>query len=161
VHTNSELPIWSITAVYRDNVLLPVYSLKKSCFQCVDWKGEVARDRVAQNAMQNRVTGPSNHLPTAEVTGVSTLGPTEPLTKTMAADDEMGRLIAAVTNMATSQPPIPFGTRFLLTSETVKGGQGIVVFARGGDAAMRPYAIKCAPITLGRVPIQMQLYWMY
>lgn len=105
----------------------------------------VAKDGVAQNDKQNRVTLATNQLPTAAVTGVSSLGSTESLPRTLAAKDEKGRLIAAVTNMAASQPPIPFGSRFLLTSDIVEGGQGIIVFARGNNAAMRPYAIKCAP----------------
>jgi hypothetical protein len=49
-----------------------------------------------------------------------------------------------LTNMALSQPPLVFADRFLFTAEIVEGGQGIVAFARGRDAGMRQYAIKCA-----------------
>jgi hypothetical protein len=121
---------------------LPVYN-PKHCLSGVQPQN-VAKDGVAQNDKQNRVTVAINQLPTAAVTGVSSLWSTESLPRTLAPKDEMRRLIAAVTNMASSQPPIPFGSRFLLTNDIVEGGQGVVVFARSNNAAMRPYAIKCA-----------------
>jgi hypothetical protein len=62
----------------------------------------------------------------------------------VAAGSEREQLIAAVTNMALSQPPLVFADRFLFTTDSVEGGQSIVVFARSRDAGMRQFAIKCA-----------------
>jgi hypothetical protein len=62
---------------------------------------------------------------------------------TLAAADERKRLVAAVTNMAMSQPPLVFANRFLFTTDMVRGGQGIVVFARNSGAGMHHIAIKC------------------
>jgi hypothetical protein len=56
---------------------------------------------------------------------------------------EQEQLIVAVNNMALSQPPLIFADRFLFTRDMVKGGQGIVVYARGCDASMHQFAIKC------------------
>jgi hypothetical protein len=67
-----------------------------------------------------------------------------PLPHTLAGAGERDRLVAAVTNMAMSQPPLVFANRFLFTTDMVEGGQGIVVFARSRDAGMRQIAIKCA-----------------
>jgi hypothetical protein len=67
-----------------------------------------------------------------------------PLPHTLAAAGEGDRLVAAVTNMAMSQPPLDFANRFFFTTDMVKGGQGIVVFARSRDAGMHQIAIKCA-----------------
>jgi hypothetical protein len=75
----------------------------------------------------------------------TTLGPSLPLPATVKAGTEREQLIAAVTNMAMSQPPTVFADRFLFTTDMVEGGQGIVVFARGRDAGMRQFAIKCVP----------------
>jgi hypothetical protein len=68
---------------------------------------------------------------------------------TFAAGSEHEQLVTAVSNMAMSQTPIVFASRFLLTTGMVRGGQGIVVFARGDDGGMRQFAIKCAPIYMG------------
>jgi hypothetical protein len=78
------------------------------------------------------------------VHGSTTLGTSPPLPDTLAASTEREQLVAAVTNMALSQPPLAFADRFLFMTDMVAGGQGIVAFARGRDAGMRQFAIKCA-----------------
>jgi hypothetical protein len=67
-----------------------------------------------------------------------------PMPHTLAADFERERIIAAVTNMAMSRPPLVFANRFLFTTDMVQGGQGIVVFAHRKDVGMHHVAIKCA-----------------
>jgi hypothetical protein len=83
----------------------------------------------------------------SDTSAFTTLGqtPHDQLPQTLEASNEKERLVAAVTNMAISQPPVSFAARFLLTSAIVRGGQSIVVFARSCDAGMRQFAIKCAP----------------
>jgi hypothetical protein len=79
---------------------------------------------------------------------------------TMLAGDEMEQLMAAAHNMALSQPPVEFASRFLFTNDMVVGGQGLVVFARGRDAGMRQFAIKCAMPTL-RLCYKLQPSWWW
>jgi hypothetical protein len=67
-----------------------------------------------------------------------------PMPHTLDTVDEQNQLVAAVTNMAMSQPPLVFANRFVFTTDMVEGGQGIVVFARGRSAGMNHIAIKCA-----------------
>jgi hypothetical protein len=67
---------------------------------------------------------------------------------TLTAVDEDDRLVAAVTNMALSKPPLVFANRFLFTTDMVQGGQGIVVFGRSSGACMRHIAIKCVPFRI-------------
>ena len=69
-------------------------------------------------------------------------------TRTGAAADGAEQLLAAVTQMAHSQPGVPFARDFWLTTDIVFGGQSLVVFARSKDSTMRPYAIKCGPSAL-------------
>jgi hypothetical protein len=80
----------------------------------------------------------------------TTLGSSLPMPATVTAGNEREQLIVAVTNMALSQPPLIFADRFPFTTGMVEGGQGIVVFARGRDAVMRQFAIKCAHCTCDR-----------
>jgi hypothetical protein len=77
------------------------------------------------------------------ISPLTTLGPSVAMPGTLEAEGERDRLKAAVANMAHSNPPIPFAKRFLLTTDIVHGGQSVVVFARGNDAGLRQFAIKC------------------
>jgi hypothetical protein len=63
---------------------------------------------------------------------------------TLVAGDEQARLMTALTNMAESDPPHLFANRYFLTTDIVKGGQSVVVFARGRVSNMHHIAIKCA-----------------
>jgi hypothetical protein len=90
---------------------------------------------------------------------------------TVAAKNEKEQLITAVTNMALSQPAIEFANRFLFTTDMVVGGQGIVVFARGRDAGMRQFAIKCVSLASSTAGLErpalvvvsrnQSCYWSY
>jgi hypothetical protein len=74
------------------------------------------------------------------------------LPPTLAAGDNYEQLEAEISNMALSQPPLLFANRFLFTTDFVRGGQALVVFARGRDAGLRQYAIKCSPRLLRTPP---------
>jgi hypothetical protein len=76
-----------------------------------------------------------------EISPLTTLGPSVPMPRTLEAEGERDRLEASVANMAHSNPPIPFAKGFLLTTDMVHGSQS----ARGDDASMRQFAIKCVP----------------
>lgn len=80
---------------------------------------------------------------------------------TMLAGDEMEQLMAAAHNMALSQPPVEFASRFLFTNDMVVGGQGLVVFARGRDAGMRQFAIKCAIMLTLHLCYELQPRWWW
>ena len=78
------------------------------------------------------------HTASADATWDTTVVP-----PTIAGQEPQDRLVRAIMNLATSQPQILFAGAYLLTTDVVYGAQGIVVFARGRDAGMRQYAIKC------------------
>ena len=64
---------------------------------------------------------------------------------TTGGKDAQERLVTAIVNMSAAQPQVLFAGAWLLTAGMVHGGQGVVAFARGRDAGMRQFAIKCAP----------------
>lgn len=75
---------------------------------------------------------------------------------TTGGKDAQDRLVTAIVNMSAAQPQVLFAGAWLLTAGMVHGGQGIVAFARGRDAGMRQYAIKCAPASRPVCPLRLQ-----
>ena len=63
----------------------------------------------------------------------------------MQAHSELERLLIAIEGIAYAEPAQAFCGRFMLSGETVKGGQSVVAFARSGRAGMQQYGIKCDP----------------
>lgn len=61
------------------------------------------------------------------------------------ANGPLERLLVAIEGLAFSEPPSAFCGRFLLSGDTVQGGQGVVAFARDSCEGMQQFAIKCAP----------------
>ena len=59
------------------------------------------------------------------------------------AETALERLLLAIQGAAFSDPPHALCGRFLLSGETVQGGQSVVAFARDKVFGMQQYAIKC------------------
>ena len=62
---------------------------------------------------------------------------------TLAEPKDMDRLVTALENMATAEPPQLLAGRYRLRAEWARGGQALVVFARNAGDGFFQYAIKC------------------
>ena len=63
---------------------------------------------------------------------------------TLAEPGAVDKLLTALDNMASAEPPQLFAGRYRLKTEWVRGGQALVVFARDDGEGFFQYAIKCA-----------------
>jgi hypothetical protein len=67
-----------------------------------------------------------------------------PFESTLEAPTPMARLERALDNIIMANTPELFAGKYVLLSERVVGGQGLVLFARSSDGGFRQFAIKCA-----------------
>ena len=96
-------------------------------------------DQVAAEAMM-RIAPASNAADGVPVTGFSA---TRVRPSTLGEEEELGKLLTALTNMASAEPPQLFADRYRLKAGFVRGGQALVVFALNDGEGFFQYAIKC------------------